>query len=102
MLYPLWGILQQLIFQGFILENLRRLGLRWLSVPLTAFAYSLVHYPSPLMLVFTALAGAGFSTIYYRTRNIIPLGIAHGILGACLYYFLYGHDPLQKLLGRLG
>lgn len=97
-LYPLWGLLQQLVFQGFVLENLRRLGTGWLSIPLAALFYAFVHWPSPFMLWATGLAGLGFSLIYYFHRNILPLGIAHGLLGACLFYLYLGRDPFAKFI----
>lgn len=97
-LYPLWGLLQQLVFQSFVLENLRRLGLGLASIPLAALFYASVHWPSPFMLWATGLAGLGFSLIYYRYRNIIPLGVAHGVLGACLFYLYLGRDPFAKFI----
>jgi uncharacterized protein len=97
-LYPLWGLLQQLVFQGFVLENLRRLGAGLLSIPLAAAFYAVVHWPSPFMLWATGLAGLGFSLIYYRYRNILPIGVAHGVLGACLFYLYLGRDPFAKFI----
>lgn len=97
-LYPIWGIIQQLVFQGFILENFDRLGLRYYAIPLAAMAYAFVHWPSSFMLWATGIAGLGFSWIYYFNRNIIPIGIAHGILGACLYYLYFEKDPFAKFI----
>lgn len=99
MLYPLWGVLQQLVFQGFVLENFRRLGAGPWSIPLAALVYALVHWPSPFMLWATGLAGIGFSLIYYFQRNVVPIGIAHGLLGACLFYLYLGRDPFAKFIG---
>ncbi len=98
-LYPLWGILQQLVFQGFVLENFRRLGAGWVSIPLTALFYGFVHWPSPFMLWATGVAGLGFSTLYWFHRNVIPIGVAHGILGACLFYLYLGRDPFARFIG---
>ncbi|MBS0658276.1 MAG: CPBP family intramembrane metalloprotease [Verrucomicrobia bacterium] len=97
-LYPLWGLLQQLVFQGFVLENLRRLGLGPWSIPVAALFYASVHWPSPFMLWATGVAGLGFSFVYYRFRNVLPLGVAHGILGACLFYLYLGRDPFAKFI----
>lgn len=97
-LYPLWGILQQLVFQGFVLENLRRIGAGWASIPLAALFYALVHWPSPFMLWATGVAGLGFSTLYWFHRNVIPLGVAHGLLGACLFYLYLGRDPFANFI----
>ena len=98
-LYPLWGILQQLVFQGFVLENFRRLGAGWVSIPLAAVFYALVHWPSPFMLWATGVAGLGFSLLYWFHRNVIPIGVAHGLLGACLFYLYLGRDPFAKFIG---
>ena len=96
LLYPFWGMLQQLLFQGVFLENLTRLGLRTSAIPLSATFYSSVHWPSPFMLTVTFGGGLLLAWVYYYRRNIIPIGIAHGILGALLYYVVLGKDPLAK------
>lgn len=97
-LYPLWGMGQQFIFQGIVHVRLRRLGFgRW-SIPLTALAFAAVHWPSERLVPVTLVGGLLFSYTFYRHPNILPLGVAHGILGAMVYYLILGKDVLDKFL----
>ncbi|MEO0797094.1 MAG: CPBP family glutamic-type intramembrane protease [Verrucomicrobiota bacterium] len=101
MLYPIWGLIQQFVFQGIFLNACKKVGLGYFSILLAAFAYTIVHYPSMFMIKFTALGGLLFAGLFYFRPNIIPLGIFHGIFGAFLYYVLRDKDPFEKLLDKL-
>ena len=96
--YPLWGMGQQFIFQGILHVRLRRLGFRRWSIPLTALAFASVHWPSERLVPMTLVGGLFFAYTFYRHPNILPLGIAHGILGAMVYYLILGKDVLDKFL----
>ena len=97
-LYPLWGLAQQFIFQGILHVRLRRLGFgRW-SVALTALAFAFVHWPSERLVPLTLIGGLFFSYTFYRYPNLIPIGVAHGALGAMVYYLILGKDVLDKFL----
>jgi uncharacterized protein len=100
-LYPMWGIIQQFVFQGIFLNACRKVGMGYLSIIFAAFAYAIVHYPSTFMIQMTVLGGTIFSTLFYFRPNIIPIGIFHGIFGAFLYYVLQNKDPLERLLDKL-
>ena len=101
LLYPLWGLTQQFVFQGIFLNACRKMGLGYFSILLATFVYTIVHYPSMFMIKFTAIGGLLFSTLFYFRPNIIPIGIFHGVFGAFLYYVLRNKDPFEKLLDRL-
>ncbi len=101
LLYPIWGCIQQLVFQGIFLNACKKVGLGYFSIVLAVFAYTIVHYPSAFMMKMTALGGILFSTLFYFRPNIIPIGIFHGVLGAFLYYVLRNKDPLERLLDKL-
>jgi uncharacterized protein len=101
LLYPIWGIIQQFIFQGIFLNACKKVGLGYFSIVLAAFAYAIVHYPSIFMMKITALGGILFSALFYFRPNIVPIGIFHGVFGAFLYYVLRNKDPIEKLLDKL-
>ncbi|GAB4269480.1 MAG: hypothetical protein Kow0092_23550 [Deferrisomatales bacterium] len=96
LLYPLWGVAQQLLFQGILHVRLRRLGLgRW-SVLLTALAFAGVHWPSGKLVLVALIGGLGFAYSFAVHPNVLPIGVAHGILGAMVYYLLLGQDVLER------
>lgn len=101
LLYPIWGLIQQFIFQGIFLNACKKVGLGYFSIVLAAFAYTIIHYPSVFMLKFTAMGGVMFSTLFYFRPNIIPIGIFHGVFGAFLYYVLRDKDPFERFIDKL-
>lgn len=97
-LYPVWGFVQQLIFQGILHRRLLLLlSSRPAALVLTAAAFGLVHWGDGTLVVLTAAAGLVWSWLFQRVPNVIALGISHGILGALAYPFLLGRDPLAEL-----
>ena len=94
-LYPLWGLAQQFMFQSFFHSRLLKLGLAPWSIVICTLVFTFVHWNSEKLRIFTFIGGIFFSYSFYRCPNILPLGIAHGILGAMVYYLLLGKDPLR-------
>jgi hypothetical protein len=102
-LYSLWALLQQTIFQFYLLGRLRTL-LPFLSPILLALvagtAYGLVHLPDWPVTLVTSLAGVYWSYSYLRDRYILPIAMSHAILGSTFYYFVIGRDLVDEYLGR--
>ena len=100
-LYPAWGLTQQMLVQGFVTRHLDAAGLPTLAVvPITAAAFGVVHVPNgPLTAATTAMGGA-FAPLYLRDGNLWPLGVAHGALGALFYVWVLDEDPWADFLGR--
>ena len=96
--YPFWGIAQQFVFQSLLHTRLIRLGTAPWSILITAAAYTAVHWHSPRLMAITFPAGLINGWLFLRRPNIIPLGIAHGVLGAMVYYLLFGEDPMARFL----
>jgi len=99
LLYPIWGIIQQFMFQSFLQARLLRLGCGKASILIAAVVFAFAHWPSKKLVPAAFLAGLFFSFTFFKHRNIIPIGIAHGILGALFYQFILGKDVLKKFLG---
>ena len=99
-LYPAWGLTQQMLVQGYVTRHLADAGLPAPAVvPVTAAAFGVVHVPNwPLVGATTAL-GAAFTPLYLRDRTLWPLGVAHGALGALFYVWVLDRDPLSELSG---
>ena len=94
-LYPLWGFAQQFMFQSFFHSRLLKLGLAPWSIVICTLLFTFVHWHSEKLRIFSFIGGIFFSYSFYRCPNILPLGVAHGILGAMVYYLLLGKDPLR-------
>ncbi len=103
LLYPIWGLLQQFLLQALLARNLDRLmpSRRW-TVPATALLFAGVHLPDFLLAGATLLLALLFVPIYLRYRNLYPLGVVHGLLGALAYFWVLGRDPWMEILASLG
>ncbi len=103
LLYPIWGIIQQFIMIGIIARNLK--DIEQINIPafiivlLTAFLFSIVHYPSLLLMVGTFFLALVYTILYLNNRNLIAMGIYHGWLGAFFYATILGRDPWQEIFG---
>ena len=100
LLYPAWGLTQQMLVQGYVTRHLDAAGLPTLAVaPLTAVTFGSVHVPNwPLTAATTAMGGA-FAPLYLRDGTLWPLGVAHGALGALFYVWVLDRDPWAEIFG---
>ncbi|MGE0682199.1 MAG: CPBP family glutamic-type intramembrane protease [Candidatus Binatia bacterium] len=101
--YPLWGLPQQFLLQALLTRNFV-VGVPWLRspwrvIPLAASLFALAHWPDTILVGATFLLGLAFTPMYLRWRNLWPLGLFHGWLGALTYFWLLGRDPWVELLG---
>ncbi len=83
--YLLWAVIQQFIQQTFFLtrfEQLTRSGVR--ASALAAGLFAVAHLPNPVLTPVTLVGGWLMSELYLRYRTVLPLGIAHGLVGMAL------------------
>jgi membrane protease YdiL (CAAX protease family) len=97
-LYFPWALLQQYIFQHYLLGRLLHLLRPSAAIAITAIAFSCVHFPRWPVMALVLIAGALWSTIYYRTRTLLPLAASHAVLGSVLHYWVFGRDLLEVWL----
>jgi membrane protease YdiL (CAAX protease family) len=97
-LYFGWGLLQQYIFQRFLFGRLLQLLPPAAAIALTAIAFSSVHFPRWPVMALVLIACTVWSTIYYRTRALLPLAASHALLGSVLHYWVFGNDLLYRWL----
>lgn len=84
-MYLSWAIIQQWIQQSFFFVRLERLLHRGILASFTAAAmFGLAHLPNPVLAPITFLGGWLLSEIYRRYRSVLPLGIAHGLVGLAI------------------
>jgi len=98
LLYPVWGLVQQLLVQAMVVRNLIRVLPLPVLVAVAAVLFGLVHLPELPLAVATALLGGAFTLIFVRWRNVWPLGICHGLLGVLFYYWVLGRDPWLEIV----
>ena len=99
-LYPAWGLTQQMLVQGFVTRHLDAAGLPALAVvSASAVAFGSVHVPNGPLTAATTALGAAFAPLYLRDRTLWPLGVAHGALGALFYVWVLDEDPLADFGG---
>jgi hypothetical protein len=99
-LYFPWALLQQYIFQFYLLGRCLRLVATPLAIVLTASAFAAVHFPRWPVMIVTLIAGTVWSVCYYRWRRLLPLALSHAVLGAALHYWVFGRDLLDAWLTR--
>ncbi len=99
-LYFPWALLQQYIFQHYLLARLLQLVPVPLAIVLTAGAFSSVHFPRWPVMAVVLVAGAVWSLIYRRWRTLLPLACSHAVLGSALHYWVFGRDLLEVWLRR--
>jgi hypothetical protein len=89
-LYPIWGIIQQFLVQALVVRNLARSGLTLSPAAIVligATVFAMAHLNNPRLLLATFGLGLVFPPLYLRYRNLWPLGLYHGWLGA---FFIFG------------
>jgi membrane protease YdiL (CAAX protease family) len=68
------------------------------AIAVTALAFSSVHFPRWPVMALVLIACSVWSTIYYRTRALLPLAASHALLAITLHYLVFGNDLLHKWL----
>ncbi|MDA2910332.1 CPBP family glutamic-type intramembrane protease [Nitrospiraceae bacterium AH_259_D15_M11_P09] len=93
--YLPWALLQQTLFQFYLLGRVRALfptvhpiG----AATLNGVAYALVHLPDLWITMVTAFGGTFWSYMYNQYRLLLPLALSHAVLGSTFYYWAYGRD----------
>jgi membrane protease YdiL (CAAX protease family) len=99
-LYLPWALLQQTLFQFYLLGRLRALFPYASPMLLSVFngiAYGMVHAPNWDVVLVTILGGIFWSYSYHRDRYVLPIAISHAVLGSTYYYWLTGRDLIGEM-----
>lgn len=99
--YPAWGIIQQFLILAIVAGNLHAIQSVKLSriqiILLISVVFSLVHYPSFPLVVFTFFMELLFGLAYFKWRNLWALGLHHGWIASLLLFFVLGRDLWDEL-----
>lgn len=105
LVYPFWGLVQQLLFISLVAGNLKKLKkIRFNEFQILAFTsilFCLVHYPDPCLMITTFFMAIFFAMMFLKYRNIYPLAIFHGVVGAVFYYFILDRDPWAEMITKI-
>jgi hypothetical protein len=97
--YLPWALVQQVLFQFYLLGRLRLL---FASLPplylaaLNGLAFGLVHVTNPWIAAMAGLGGAFWSVLYLRWRLLWPLAISHALVAVTFFYWVYGRDVASQ------
>jgi membrane protease YdiL (CAAX protease family) len=99
LLYLPWALLQQTLFQFYLLGRVRMLCAS--LYPLTQSAlngllFGLVHITDIWIVLLAALGGTLWSFLYLRYRRLWPLAVSHALIGTTFYYWVYGYDLASR------
>ena len=83
--YLPWGLTQQYLLNGYLLNRLDAALSPHASALLTALLFSVAHTPNPFLMSVTFPLGWCATLLYRRTHNLYLLGIAHGVIGFLLF-----------------
>jgi hypothetical protein len=98
--YMVWAIIQQIIQQTFFLtrfEQLTQSGLR--ASLIAASLFGVAHLPNPVLAPVTLAGGWLMSELYLRYRTVLPLGIAHGMVGMAIAVSVPDHIQHHMRVG---
>ena len=98
LLYPLWGLVQQLLVQAMVVRNLLPVLSLPVVVAIAAVLFGLAHLPHVGLALATSVLGGVFALTFIRWRNVWALGICHGLLGVFFYFWVLGRDPWLEIL----
>ena len=102
LLYPIWGTVQQFLVTGLFADNMLALTRGKVSefviAIMAALLFSAVHIPDEELMVATFFLGVTTVLIFFRTRNLLAIGLLHGWFASVFYFFGMGVDPMAPLL----
>jgi membrane protease YdiL (CAAX protease family) len=104
LLYLPWALLQQTLFQFYLLGRLRALcpSLHALSLSaLNGLIFGLVHTTDFWIALPAAFGGTLWSFLYLRYRRLWPVALSHALIGTTFYYWVYGLDLASRWSGFL-
>ncbi|HEV8674038.1 MAG TPA: CPBP family glutamic-type intramembrane protease [Methylomirabilota bacterium] len=90
-LYLPWALVQQTLFQCYLLGRLRRLAPAASPLALAALNglfYGAVHLPDWEIALVTIAGGVVWTYAYQRHRSVLPIAVSHAVLGSTYFYWV--------------
>ncbi len=97
LIYPLWAVCQQFIFQGVVQRRLRILfSGELIPITVTFVAFAAVHFPDRNIMALTLVGGICWAIAYARCPNLWTIGLSHGLLAPLIYMLVLGERPIER------
>jgi hypothetical protein len=95
--YFAFCLLQQVALNSLVHNRMLSLvSDEWLAASLTGVIFAACHWPNPVLVPLTFIAGTTMAFMFGRVRNIIPLAIGQAILGSVVFWaFSAWHHHLR-------
>jgi membrane protease YdiL (CAAX protease family) len=93
-----WALVQQTLFQFYLLGRLRQLLAVRAAIVLAGLGYGAVHLPDGELALLTSAAGIVWSWAYERDRVLLPLALSHALLGTTYFAWVHGRTIGLSLL----
>jgi len=96
--YFLFCLVQQIGLNSFLSNRLLSAFDSPLAASLSAGAiFGLLHWPNPVLVPLTAIAGAAMASLFLRKRNILPLAMGQAVLGSLVWWAfpLHWHHSMR-------
>jgi hypothetical protein len=102
LIYPAWGIIQQFLALAIVVGNLERTamfqGRRVLLALFTAMLFSVVHFYDLGLAAGVFMLELIVVPLYFRYRNLWPIGVLHGWCGALYYLWVLNQDLWNEIV----
>jgi membrane protease YdiL (CAAX protease family) len=82
--YGMWSIVQEFIVLGFLFTRFESCFGSRRAVVYSAALFAIAHVPNPVLMPVTFAGSLILCEIYRRTRNFVPLGIGHWMIGVAI------------------
>jgi membrane protease YdiL (CAAX protease family) len=85
--YLAFCLLQQVALNSFLTNRLLSYFEKaWPAVTLAGVVFAALHWPNPVLVPLTLVAGVAMSWLFVKERNILPLALGQAMLGALVWW----------------
>jgi hypothetical protein len=85
--YSSFCVLQQVALNSLLHNRMMSLvRSEWAAAGLTGVIFAACHWPNPVLVPLTFVAGTAMAWMFGRARNIIPLAIGQAVLGSIVFW----------------
>lgn len=99
-LYAAWAFAQEFAVQAIVVLALLEAGTpRAWAIPIVAFAFAAGHAPVWPLAALAGLAGAAWTALFARYRNLWLVAASHAVVGALVLVVVLGQNPVGGFYG---